>query len=186
MPWLLQGAANGEVPVGAVLVRDSNILVRAHNLVEQHGDPTAHAEMVVIRQVRTPFGLTQTDAEDVIELSAAIATGTHAPKGYSLLPDTYMRNCLCDLEFSHVCARVVRWYLLVDQKAMSPGMDSSVHRLTPSPTCIAGGCPRSGQVGPAGGHPVCHPGALCNVRWSHTHQPRGDCGLWGQEHSAGG
>ncbi|CAL5221289.1 g3455 [Coccomyxa viridis] len=45
-----QGAANGEVPVGAVLVRDSNILVRAHNLVEQHGDPTAHAEMVVIRQ----------------------------------------------------------------------------------------------------------------------------------------
>ena len=50
---LLQGAAKGEVPVGAVLVRDGNVLAKAHNLVEQHGDPTAHAEMVVIRQVRS-------------------------------------------------------------------------------------------------------------------------------------
>lgn len=37
--------------MGAVLVHDGSIVARAHNLVEERGDPTAHAEMLVIRQV---------------------------------------------------------------------------------------------------------------------------------------
>ena len=40
----------GEVPVGAVLVRDEQMLSSAHNLVERLSDPTAHAEMLVIRE----------------------------------------------------------------------------------------------------------------------------------------
>jgi len=39
----------GEVPVGAVLVRDGQVVARARNRRETHGDPTAHAEMLVIR-----------------------------------------------------------------------------------------------------------------------------------------
>jgi tRNA(adenine34) deaminase len=40
----------GEVPVGAVLVhRDGRVLAAAHNLVERDADPTAHAELLVIR-----------------------------------------------------------------------------------------------------------------------------------------
>jgi tRNA(adenine34) deaminase len=39
----------GEVPVGAVLVRDGRILAEGHNLTITRSDPTAHAEAVVIR-----------------------------------------------------------------------------------------------------------------------------------------
>ena len=39
----------GEVPVGAVLVRDGRVLAAAHNRRESDGDPTAHAEMLALR-----------------------------------------------------------------------------------------------------------------------------------------
>ncbi|WP_439515029.1 nucleoside deaminase [Oceanibaculum nanhaiense] len=45
-----RAAAEGEVPVGAVLVRSGEILVRAHNRVETDRDPTAHAELLAIRE----------------------------------------------------------------------------------------------------------------------------------------
>jgi tRNA(adenine34) deaminase len=37
-----------EVPVGAVVVRDDQIVGRGHNMVEQLNDPTAHAEIIAI------------------------------------------------------------------------------------------------------------------------------------------
>ena len=42
-------AARGEVPVGAVVVRDGQVLATASNQVEELSDPTAHAEMLAIR-----------------------------------------------------------------------------------------------------------------------------------------
>jgi tRNA(adenine34) deaminase len=45
-----QAAAIGEVPVGAVLVRDGSVLVEAHNLIETTSDATAHAEMLVLQE----------------------------------------------------------------------------------------------------------------------------------------
>ena len=45
-----QGGEAGEVPVGAVIVKDGTILARAHNQVETLRDATAHAEMIVITQ----------------------------------------------------------------------------------------------------------------------------------------
>jgi tRNA(adenine34) deaminase len=48
---LAEGAAEaGEVPVGAVIVKDGSILGRAHNQVETLRDATAHAEMIAITQ----------------------------------------------------------------------------------------------------------------------------------------
>lgn len=43
-------AARGEVPVGAVVVHDGAILARAGNRTRELNDPTAHAEMLAIRQ----------------------------------------------------------------------------------------------------------------------------------------
>lgn len=40
----------GEIPIGAVLVYDGKIISRAHNKKESTFDPTAHAEMVVIKE----------------------------------------------------------------------------------------------------------------------------------------
>lgn len=45
-----KAAADGEVPVGAVLVKDGQIIVRAHNQREMSGDPTAHAEIIVLQE----------------------------------------------------------------------------------------------------------------------------------------
>jgi len=39
-----------EVPVGAVVVYNKQIIARAHNQVESLKDPTAHAEMIAITQ----------------------------------------------------------------------------------------------------------------------------------------
>ncbi|MFD0916138.1 nucleoside deaminase [Pseudahrensia aquimaris] len=43
-------AQRGEVPVGAVLVRDGEVLARAGNRTLQLHDPSAHAELLVIRE----------------------------------------------------------------------------------------------------------------------------------------
>jgi tRNA(adenine34) deaminase len=45
-----------EVPVGALLVRDGEILEEAGNLTRTLSDPTAHAEMVVIRKAAVREG----------------------------------------------------------------------------------------------------------------------------------
>ena len=42
-------ALEGEVPVGAVLVRDGKVISKAFNQPITHHDPSAHAEMLVLR-----------------------------------------------------------------------------------------------------------------------------------------
>ncbi len=49
-------AAHGEVPVGAVIVRDGQVIARAGNRVEQLSDPTAHAEILAIRAATAVAG----------------------------------------------------------------------------------------------------------------------------------
>jgi tRNA(adenine34) deaminase len=44
-----QAASHGDVPIGAVAVRDGEVIARGHNQRELHRDPTAHAELLVIR-----------------------------------------------------------------------------------------------------------------------------------------
>jgi tRNA(adenine34) deaminase len=42
--------SEGEVPVGAVIVKDTTVIAKAHNLREKLNDPTAHAELIALRQ----------------------------------------------------------------------------------------------------------------------------------------
>jgi tRNA(adenine34) deaminase len=51
-----EGAAAGEVPVGAVLVIDGEIAGRASNAPVARRDPTAHAEILAIRQAAARMG----------------------------------------------------------------------------------------------------------------------------------
>jgi tRNA(adenine34) deaminase len=46
----------GEVPVGCVVVRDGRVLARAHNLRESLQDPTAHAEVLALREAAGQTG----------------------------------------------------------------------------------------------------------------------------------
>lgn len=46
----------GDVPIGAVIVRDEQVLARAGNARERDHDPTAHAELLAIRQAAYALG----------------------------------------------------------------------------------------------------------------------------------
>ena len=51
-----KAASAGEVPIGAVVVREGKIIARAHNQVELLKDATAHAEMLVLTQAEAAVG----------------------------------------------------------------------------------------------------------------------------------
>ncbi|WP_223830012.1 tRNA adenosine(34) deaminase TadA [Paenibacillus arenilitoris] len=61
--WMLEAIAEakkaeqiGEVPIGAVIVKNNEIVGRGYNLRETRLDPTAHAEMVAIRDACDRLG----------------------------------------------------------------------------------------------------------------------------------
>lgn len=61
--WMLEAIAEarkaeqlGEVPIGAVIVRNNEIIGRGYNLRETRLDPTAHAEIVAIRDACERMG----------------------------------------------------------------------------------------------------------------------------------
>lgn len=55
------GAA-GDVPVGSVVVKDGSLLARGRNRREADGDPTAHAEIVALREAARALGQWRVEA----------------------------------------------------------------------------------------------------------------------------
>ena len=51
-----KGAMIGEVPIGAVVVKNGEILASAHNLCETLKDPIAHAEILAIKKAAEKIG----------------------------------------------------------------------------------------------------------------------------------
>lgn len=51
-----KAAAAGEVPVGAIIVHNGIVIASAHNRREQDNDPTAHAEILALRQAAAVLG----------------------------------------------------------------------------------------------------------------------------------
>jgi tRNA(adenine34) deaminase len=49
-------AVHGDVPIGAVVVRDGKMIAARHNERELTGDPTAHAEVLAIRDAALVVG----------------------------------------------------------------------------------------------------------------------------------
>ena len=69
-------AAAAEVPVGCVIVRDGAVIARAGNRTLRDRDPTAHAEMLAIRQAAAALGserLTDCDLYVTLEPCAMCA-----------------------------------------------------------------------------------------------------------------
>lgn len=63
-----KGLAEGEVPVGAVAVRDGRIVARGHNMRFSQSDITAHAEMTCLRELSARSG-PEFDLSDVTVFS---------------------------------------------------------------------------------------------------------------------
>ena len=51
-----KAAAEGEVPIGAVIMHEGEIVAHGQNRVMRDVDPTAHAEMVVLREAAKVLG----------------------------------------------------------------------------------------------------------------------------------
>jgi tRNA(adenine34) deaminase len=49
-------AEHGDVPIGAAIVRDGEVVARAGNRREVDADPTAHAELIAIREAARALG----------------------------------------------------------------------------------------------------------------------------------
>jgi len=60
-----EAARRGEVPVGCVLVRGEEVIARAGNRTLAERDPTAHAEMIAIRDAAHRLGSERLDGCDV-------------------------------------------------------------------------------------------------------------------------
>lgn len=56
-----QAAAAGEVPVGAVVTCDDQLVAEARNAMRGSSDPTAHAEIVAIRAAAARLGTSRLD-----------------------------------------------------------------------------------------------------------------------------
>lgn len=51
-----RGGAEGNIAVGSVVVRDETVVARGRNLEAATGDPTAHAEVVAVREASQALG----------------------------------------------------------------------------------------------------------------------------------
>lgn len=59
-------AAAGEVPIGAVALVDGELVARRHNEREATGDPTAHAEVLCLRDAAAAVGSWRLDAVTLV------------------------------------------------------------------------------------------------------------------------
>ncbi len=100
-----------EVPVGAVIVRDGKIIGRGHNRTRIDHDPTAHAEMIAIREATQFLGNDRLEDCDL---------------WVTLEPCT-----MCAGAIAH--ARITRLYYGADDPK-GGGVDSGV-RFFDAPTC---------------------------------------------------
>lgn len=76
LEWARSAGSQGEVPVGAVLVRGHRILAEGHNRTVSQSDPTSHAEVDVLRAaaaVQGDFRLEETTLYVTLEPCAMCA-----------------------------------------------------------------------------------------------------------------
>lgn len=60
-----EAAANGEAPIGAVVMEGDRVLAAERNRMQALGDPTAHAEMLAIRAALAARGTGRLDGCDL-------------------------------------------------------------------------------------------------------------------------
>jgi tRNA(adenine34) deaminase len=59
-------AGHGDVPVGAVVLHDGKVVTRRHNEREATGDPTAHAEILALRDAAQSAGTWRLDGHTLV------------------------------------------------------------------------------------------------------------------------
>ena len=122
---------DGDVPVGAVVVREGRIIARGHNQREKLEDPTAHAEMIALTAAASAVGRWRLDGcslyvtlEPCVMCAGAVVLarierlvyGAHDPKAgactslYSIPTDERLNHCvtIAPLVLGDECAQMLR------------------------------------------------------------------------------
>lgn len=108
------GMAYGEVPVGAIIIKDNVIIGRGHNTKEMDHDPTAHAEIVAIRNACATIGDWRLDGAILVStlepcpmcagaiLHARIAVVGYGAKDFKWGAAETKLNLFEDVRFNHI------------------------------------------------------------------------------------
>ena len=62
----LAAGDHGDVPIGAVAIHEGRVIARGHNQRELKGDPTAHAEVLVLREAARQLGTWRLDGVTLV------------------------------------------------------------------------------------------------------------------------
>ena len=62
----IEATRHGDVPVGAVVLADGEVIARRHNERELQGDPTAHAEVLALRDAAVARGTWRLDGATLV------------------------------------------------------------------------------------------------------------------------
>ena len=85
-----------EVPVGAAVVKDEQIVAKAHNLSRQRNDPTQHAELLALRAAQETLGsLTGCTLYVTMEPCAMCAGAMVLLKLHRLVFGAFDESCGC-------------------------------------------------------------------------------------------
>lgn len=125
-----QAAAEGEIPIGAVVVCRGRVISRGHNMTERLHDPSAHAEMIALTAATEALGgkyLTDCTLYVTVEpcpmcsgalnwaqLGALVYGAPDPKRGYSLFsppllhPKTEVRRCVLAEECSALVSEFFR------------------------------------------------------------------------------
>ncbi len=99
MEEALAAAEAGEVPIGAVAVRNGEIIARARNRVEEQKDATCHAEVELLRRCASLLGDWRMDEVDIYvtkepcAMCAGAMVNAHVRKVFFALPDPRSGAC---------------------------------------------------------------------------------------------
>ena len=90
-----RGAAAGEVPVGAVIVIDGEIVATAHNEPISQSDATAHAELLAIREAGRKTGKARR-SKNLRRFSQRRSMRDSLPRAYPPARDLPCRHAAAD------------------------------------------------------------------------------------------
>ena len=97
-----------DVPIGAVIVKDSKIIARAHNLKEKNTDSTSHAEILAIKKAEKKIGdwrLTEYEMYVTLEpcaMCAGAILNSRIKKVYIGARDFRMGACGTAIDLSNI------------------------------------------------------------------------------------